>query len=74
MLNKIKIYIAIIGLGFFLEITTNPVLASKLIENKATRHFHKIEQPLGLKLIVLTGGLGLIGAELWWFIFSKTKS
>ena len=74
MLNKIKIYITITGLGFFLAITTNPVLASKVIETRTTKQFQKIEQPLGLKIIVLTGGLGLIGAELWWFIFSKTKS
>lgn len=33
--------------------------------------FQKIEQPVGLKLAVALGGLGLIGAELWWFMFSK---
>ena len=41
---------------------------------KQTSQFQKIEQPLGLKLAVALGGLGLIGAELWWFMFSKTKS
>ena len=74
MLNKTKIYITITGLGLFLAITTNPVLAKKTIETKLTRQFQKIEQPLALKLMVLTGGLGLISAELWWFLFSKTKS
>ncbi len=74
MLNQTKIYITIMGLGLFLVITTNSVLAKKVIETEPTRQFQKIEQPLGLKLMVLTGGLGLIGAELWWFIFSKTKS
>ncbi len=73
MLNKTKIYITIMGLGLFLAITTNSVLAKKVIETKPTRQFQKIEQPLGLKLMVLTAGLGLIGAELWWFILSKTK-
>ena len=41
---------------------------------KQTSQFQKIEQPIGLKLAVALGGLGLIGAELWWFMFSKTKS
>ncbi len=74
MLNQTKIYITIMGLGLFLVITTNSVLAKKVIETEPIKQFQKIEQPLGLKLMVLTAGLGLIGAELWWFIFSKTKS
>ena len=37
---------------------------------KQTSQFQKIEQPIGLKLAVALGGLGLIGAELWWFMFS----
>ena len=41
---------------------------------KQTSQFQKIEQPISLKLAVALGGLGLIGAELWWFMFSKTKS
>lgn len=35
--------------------------------------FHRIEQPLGLKVGVTFGGLALIGLELWWFLFSKDK-
>ena len=41
---------------------------------KSTSKFSRIEQPLSLKLLVTLGGLGLIGAEGWWFLFSKTKS
>ncbi|MDJ0742977.1 MAG: cupredoxin domain-containing protein [Xenococcaceae cyanobacterium MO_167.B27] len=41
---------------------------------KSTSKFYRIEQPLSLKLLVTLGGLGLIGAEGWWFLFSKTKS
>ncbi|MDJ0534890.1 MAG: cupredoxin domain-containing protein [Xenococcaceae cyanobacterium MO_207.B15] len=41
---------------------------------KSTSKFDRIEQPLYLKLLVTLGGLGLIGAEGWWFLFSKTKS
>ena len=37
---------------------------------KQTSQFQKIEQPIGLKLAVALGSLGLIGAELWWFMFS----
>ena len=36
--------------------------------------FSRIEQPLPLKILVTLGVLGLIGAELWWFLFSQTKS
>ncbi|WP_040897580.1 cupredoxin domain-containing protein [Xenococcus sp. PCC 7305] len=41
---------------------------------KSTSKFSRIEQPLSLRLLVTLGGLGLIGAEGWWFLFSKTKS
>jgi plastocyanin domain-containing protein len=36
--------------------------------------FHRVAQPLWLKATVTTGGLGLMGLELWWFLFSKPKS
>ncbi|MDX2244836.1 MAG: cupredoxin domain-containing protein [Leptolyngbyaceae cyanobacterium bins.302] len=36
--------------------------------------FQRIEQPLGNKVAVTLGGLGLIGLELWWFLFNKPKS
>jgi plastocyanin domain-containing protein len=36
--------------------------------------FQAIEQPLINKVAVTIGGLGLIGLELWWFLFSKPKS
>ena len=39
-----------------------------------TSQFQRIEQPFILKLAIALGGVGLIGAELWWFMFSKTKS
>jgi plastocyanin domain-containing protein len=35
--------------------------------------FRPVEQPLVLKAIVTLGGLGLIGLELWWFLFSQPK-
>ena len=36
--------------------------------------FRPIEQPLGVKAAVTLGGLALIGAELWWFLGSKTQA
>ena len=81
MFNKNKFVSSLAGLGFFLALTTNSVLAQKKTEVEMpasaveqTSQFQKIEQPLSLKLAVAVGGLGLIGAELWWFMFSKTKS
>ncbi|MDJ0690403.1 MAG: cupredoxin domain-containing protein [Xenococcaceae cyanobacterium MO_188.B32] len=80
MLNKNRIFGSLVGLGLFLALTTNTVLTqpNNNVEMPAsaeqTSQFQKIEQPLGLKLVVALGGLGSIGAELWWFMFSKTKS
>ena len=79
MLYRMKIYGGLLGLGFFLALTPNVTLAQKEAEmptfaEKQTSQFQKIEQPLSLKLAVAIGGLGLIGAELWWFMFSKSKS
>ena len=77
MFNKTKIYASLAGLGLFLALTPNMALAQKEMEVEMpasaveqTSQFQKIEQPIGLKLAVALGGLGLIGAELWWFMFS----
>ena len=40
----------------------------------STGEFRRIEQPLGLKAGIAAAGLGLVGVELWWFLFSKTKA
>ncbi|GAB4551705.1 MAG: hypothetical protein Tsb0014_45830 [Pleurocapsa sp.] len=80
MLKKNKIYGILAGLGFLLALTPNVSLAQRhevempASAGEQTSQFQKIEQPLGLKIAVALGGLGLIGAELWWFMFSKTKS
>jgi plastocyanin domain-containing protein len=87
LINKTKIYGNLIGLGFFWAIATNGVAASVLGQQNPelktsaiapaytikTNQFPKLEQPIGLKLAVITVGLGLISAELWWFMFSKAK-
>ncbi|MBE9100510.1 cupredoxin domain-containing protein [Vacuolonema iberomarrocanum] len=36
--------------------------------------FRRIEQPLWTKALVTAGGLGLVGLELWWFVFSQPKA
>jgi plastocyanin domain-containing protein len=75
-----KKVISLMGLVFLLALTPDLASAQKMevempvSEGEQTSQFQKIEQPLGLKLAVALGGLGLIGAELWWFMFSKTKS
>ena len=81
MLNQTKIFSMWAGLGFFLVLTTSSGLAQKELEVamptsavEQMSQFQKIEQPLGLKFLVALGGLGLISAELWWFMFSQTQS
>ncbi|PZO53777.1 MAG: hypothetical protein DCF15_12480 [Phormidesmis priestleyi] len=52
----------------------SPHPAKAQISEADTSEFHQIEQPIGLKLAVAVAGLGLIGLELWWFLFSQTKA
>lgn len=48
--------------------------SSAIAQPYQNKPFHRIEQPLANKAIVTIGGLGLIGLELWWFLYSKPKS
>lgn len=75
MFSKSKMVGSLAGLGFFLALTPNITLAEMTASTeKQVNQFQKIEQPIGLKLVVALGGLGLIGAELWWFMFSNANS
>ena len=79
MFDKSKIVGSLAGLGFLLALTCDLVLAQKEVKMPAsaeeqTSQFQKIEQPISLKLAIAIGGLGLIGAELWWFMFSNANS
>ena len=49
---------------------------TEMTEKHSTRspQFQSIEQPLALKIALTVGGLALISAQLWWFLFSKPKS
>ncbi|MBG1264031.1 hypothetical protein [Nostoc commune] len=40
--------------------------------SEQTSQFHRIEQPLGLKVGVAIAGLALIGLEFWWFLLYKS--
>ncbi len=76
MLNKKNILNGIAGIGFFILVAYGTAFAQKSVEMPSQENvqFRRIEQPLGLKFAVTLGGVGLIGLELWWFLFSKSKA
>lgn len=61
-------------LSFGLILGTVQVSQAQMDMTQSDQKFSRIEQPLSLKILVTLGGLGLIGAEVWWFLFSQTKS
>lgn len=69
--KKIRVYF----IGIILAISiAHPVIANPTpSQNQSSTQFRKIEQPLAIKLAVTAAGLGLIGLELWWFIFSQPQ-
>lgn len=72
MINHKKIILTLI---LSLSITFGIAeIAQAKMTTSTNNEFTKIEQSLSLKFLVTLGGLGLIGAEIWWFLFSKTKS
>ncbi len=72
MHTKQKIWSVIISLVLILGISQYSY--AKIAATESTDKFPRIEQPLPLKLLVTLGGLALIGTEIWWFLFSKTKA
>lgn len=81
MVSKTAIIGSIASLGLVLGIATAEAVAQMSHEmnempreTEQTGQFRRIEQPLGNKVAVTLGGLGLIGLELWWFLLSKPKS
>lgn len=75
MLSKTKLRASLLGLGLILGILTSTVAAQPAAPNlQQNGKFRRIEQPLSLKVGVTLGGIALIGLELWWFQFSKTKA
>lgn len=79
MLSKKVIFSNVVTLGFLLGITSGVAATQMPMEmphstTEKNVEYRKIDQPLGLKFGVTLGGLSLIGLELWWFMFSKTKA
>ncbi|MGB3513598.1 MAG: cupredoxin domain-containing protein [Microcoleaceae cyanobacterium] len=72
MKSQNTIFTAILTLSLLFG--TASVSQAKTEPIETNNNFARIEQPLPLKILVTLGGLGLIGAEVWWFLFNKTKS
>ena len=75
-MNKTAI-IGSITLGLLLSVSSSNAMAQMAHEEMQPAEpgeFQRIDQPLWLKGAVTTGGLGLMGLELWWFLVSKPKS
>lgn len=75
MLKRSTFFGTLAGLGFLLGAISGALAAEMPAEHTTERtQFRRIEQPLGNKVAVTLGGLGLMGLELWWFLLSKPKS
>ena len=82
MVKKTAIIGSIAGLGLVLGMASGVAVAQMPhdtnerhpSDTEQTEQFRRIEQPLGNKVAVTLGGLGLISLELWWFLSSKPKS
>ncbi|MDZ8053533.1 MAG: cupredoxin domain-containing protein [Aulosira sp. ZfuVER01] len=87
MVNKTALIGSIASLGIVFGIASGEAMASPTSSVNAqkshkthssatvqTNQFQRIDQPIGNKITVTLGGLGLIGLELWWFLLSKPKS
>lgn len=75
MLHKCRIGGSLAIVGLLLGIASGTVAAEMPMEHSASQgQFERLEQPLGVKIGVVTGGLCLMGLELWWFLLSKPKA
>lgn len=78
-MKKTTIISGIASFGLVLGLVSGSAVAqmphdmNEMQPTEQTEGFRRIEQPLGNKVAVTLGGLGLIGLELWWFLFSKPK-
>lgn len=77
IITKATFFGAVTGLGILLGAISGAIAADTtphMSPPPSSQQFQPIDQPLGHKLAVTLGGLGLIGLELWWFRFSHPKS
>lgn len=65
------ISVAILGVGQTMATASSPEVDAN---SSQSQQFERIEQPLGVKVAVTLGGLGLIGLELWWFLGQRDPS
>lgn len=71
---KHKCWNGLLSLGLLLGIATGAAVAQPSETTSKPNQFRRVELPLPLKAGVTLGGIALIGLELWWFQFSKTKA
>lgn len=71
-LQKTRFYFSQILLSLILA--TAVQAASPESHSQSPGKFRQIQQQIPVKIAVTTVGLGLIGLELWWFMFSKPKA
>jgi plastocyanin domain-containing protein len=75
MASKKIIFSYIIGLVVLIfTASPGPAISMSSDHSMTNPQFQPVEQPLALKAIVTLGGLGLIGLELWWFLWSQPKA
>lgn len=71
---KHKCWNGLFSLGLMLGTATGTAVAQPPETTAESNQFRRVELPLPLKVGVTLGGVTLIGLELWWFQFSKTKA
>ncbi|HIK45003.1 MAG TPA: hypothetical protein IGR64_08960 [Leptolyngbyaceae cyanobacterium M65_K2018_010] len=71
-LGLIGLVILSLSLGF--AVLTPAQMPHDTAALEADTEFQSVHQPLWLKLTVVGVGMGLIGLELWWFVWSQPKA
>ena len=74
MFKTKQIWSGIITLGLLLGASDIAIAQQSEKSLKSSDRFRRIEQPKGVQVGVTLGGLALIGAEMWWFLFSKNQA
>jgi plastocyanin domain-containing protein len=82
MMKRAAFFGTLAGFGFLLGAISGALAAevpgysmdSMQNSPRTSDQFQRVEQPLSNKVAVTLGGVGLMGLELWWFLFSKPKS